>query len=170
VPDKGGVYFGLGLARLNQGRREAASHAFALEALNDPAFLTSPWWNEAAVAALRDATAAEYSRLLRAAAAELPAGTWAAAQLPALARRADRLGRVPPGAERAYRRERTGYPVLMRNLDLPTPVDLFDVRESAAEAGSPGEVLPPKGWLPSPLLLSLLDTPPAKSNESPTRK
>jgi O-antigen ligase len=156
VPDKGGVYFGLGLARLNQGHRDGAARAFALECLNDPAFLTSPWWREPAIAALRDATAVEFTRLATRARASLHPASWAAAQLPRVAALAPTLGRVPPGAGRTYRRERTGYPVLMRNLDLPTPVDLFDVRESAA----PLDVtLPPKGWLPSPLLLQLLDPP-----------
>ena len=70
------------------------------------------------------------------------------------------LGRVPAGPERVYRRERTGYPVLMRNLDLPTPLDLYDVRESAAPASTDAAAsLPPKGWLPSPLLLKLLAGP-----------
>ncbi len=153
VPDKGGVYFGLGLARLNQGRTPGAVHAFAMECLNDPAFLTSPWWREPAIATWRGQVAAEYRRLLAASRALLPADGWAAAQAGALGGFATQLGAVPPGPERSYRRERTGYPVLMRNLDLPTPVDLFDVREST----TPPSGLPPKGWLPSPVLLSLLD-------------
>jgi hypothetical protein len=104
---------------------------------------------------VRDAAAAEYSRLLAAVDSALPADSWAKTQVAGLRQKADRFGRVPPGSEKNYRRERTGYPVLMRNLDLPPPTDLFDVREAAAGA----EKLPPKGWLPSPLLLSLLDSP-----------
>ena len=64
VPDKGGVYFGLGLARLNQGDRAGATRAFALECLNEPLFLASPWWTVPAVAAQRNATAREFTRLL----------------------------------------------------------------------------------------------------------
>jgi hypothetical protein len=101
---------------------------------------------------------AEFSRLLAAVRAGLPAGSWATAQLDLLANVASRIGEVPAGPERSFRRERTGYPVLMRNLDLPTPVDLFDVRGTAPIP----DWLPPKGWLPSPLLLSLLDSPAAK--------
>jgi O-antigen ligase len=157
VPDKGGAYFGLGLARLNQGRRDEAAHAFAMEALNDPSFQFSPWWREPAIAALRDPAATEYSRLLEAVASALPADSWAKTQVTGLREHTDRFGRVAPGPEKNFRRERTGYPVLMRNLDLPPPSDLFDVREPA----TPPEKLPPKGWLPSPLLLSLLDSPPA---------
>lgn len=146
VPDKGGVYFGLGLAWLNQGKPDSAARAFALECLNDPSFLSSPWWSEPAITATRDASAAAFADFLR---RPLPA---AAGALPA-----DQLGRVPAGPTRTYRRTRTGYPVLMRNLDLPPPVDLYDVRELQAASGAAAVALPPKGWLPSPLLLELLD-------------
>jgi len=156
VPDKGGVYFGLGLARLNQGRRDAAARALALECLNDPAFLASPWWREPAVAAMRAAMRAEFLRLAARAKTSLRAGSGTAAQLDRVAARALALGDVPAGPERTFFRERTGYPVLMRNLDLPAPADLFLVRESAA---APADAWPAKGWLPSPLLLQLLDAP-----------
>ncbi len=171
VPDKGGVYFGLGLARLNQGQRDPAAHAFALECVNDPAFATSPWWRDPAIAATRDATAAAFADFLRVATERVPRDSWAAAQIPRVVALASTLGRVPDGPERIYRRERTGYPVLMRNLNLPVPIDLFDVRELAplvtssaspsplpSVSPSPVAPLPPKGWLPSPLLLTLLDT------------
>ena len=160
VPDKGGVYFGLGLARLNQNRPAAAARAFALECLNDPAFLSSPWWREPAFAPLLPATRAEFAHLASLTATALhrnPHPTWAAAQLPRVAALAPRLGDVPAGPERSYRRERTAYPVLARNLDLPPPLDLYDVRElTAPPASAP---LPSKSWLPSPLLLELLDAP-----------
>ncbi len=165
VPDKGGVYFGLGLARLNQSQRDAAARAFALECLNDPAFTTSPWWRDPAIAATSDATRAAFADFVRHVGARLPSGSWATAQLPNVAARAPTLGRIPDGPERIYRRERTGYPVLMRNLDLPVPTDLFDVREllplypSLLPSIPQSSVapLPPKGWLPSPLLLELID-------------
>ena len=156
VPDKGGVYFGLGLARLNQRRPETAARAFALECLNDPRFLTSPWWREPAIAATRDATQAEFSRIAAATKTLLPAGSWRAVQLAHVNALAPTLGNVLAGPERTFFRERTGYPVLMRNLDLLTPTDLFLVRESTV---TPPVALPAKGWLPSPLLLQFLDTP-----------
>jgi tetratricopeptide (TPR) repeat protein len=156
VPDKGGVYLGLGLARLNQHRPADAVRAFALEGLNDPAFLTSPWWREPAVAAQRGAARAEFARLAALAAALVPAGSGPARQLARVAALAPTLGEVPAGPERSFFRARTGYPVLMRNLDLPTPVDLYPVRESAAPAPA-GR--PAKGWLPSPVLRQLLDAP-----------
>ncbi len=159
VPDKGGVYFGLGLALLNQGNRDAAAQAFALECVNDPAFLVSPWWREPSVAELREATAAALTRQR--------ARLQGLVSLP-VSFSPDLLARAPAaGPERNYRRERTGYPVLMRNLDLPAPIDLFDVREPAAIDPSLG-ALPPKGAVPSPLLLELLDTfAPAHPESSP---
>ncbi len=147
VPDKGGVYFGLGLALLNQEKRSEAAGAFALECLNDPAFLASPWWRVPAVAELREASADALARDLQRLDGLVARPTGLSPEL---------LGRVPPGAERTYRRERTGYPVLMRNLDLAPPLDLFDVREPAAPP-SWLQSLPAKGWLPAPLLLELLD-------------
>ena len=172
VPDKGGVYFGLGLARLNQNHPALAARAFALECLNDPAFLSSPWWREPAIAAVLPVTRAEFAHLASLAGTALKKTahpTWAAAQLPRVAALAPRLGEVPAGPERSYRRERTAYPVLARNLDLPPPLDLYDVREptpssasppsSASSASSASSPLPAKSWLPSSLLLELLDAP-----------
>ncbi len=162
VPDKGGVYFGLGLARLNQGRNAAAAHAFALECLNEPLFLASPWWTVPAIAAQRDATAAEFSHLLT---PRTPtpktSNPWVEKQEALLLTLTPRLGQVSPGPEKAYRRERIGYPVLMRNLDLAIPVDLYDVREDPRFPASVPFALPGKGWLPSPRLLKLLDAAPA---------
>lgn len=163
VPDKGGVYFGLGLARLNQGRPEAAAHAFALECINDPRFLASPWWTVPEIAALRDATAAEYESLLL-----IPYNPahprhheWWETEASLLKTLAPRLGHVSPGPEVNYRRERIGYPVLMRNSDLAPPFDLYDVREDPRFPASVPFPLPDKGWLPSPQLLKLLDASPA---------
>ncbi|MES2696132.1 MAG: O-antigen ligase family protein [Verrucomicrobiota bacterium] len=160
VPDKGGVYFGLGLARLNQGRPQPAASAFALECLNDPTFLFSPWWREPAIAAQREATLTALRRHLDRTRAQLPPESQspARAALSRIAEAAPQLGQIPPGPERTLRRERTGYPVLMRNLDLPPPVDLYDVRELVSRPAAFAN-LPPKGWLPSPLLLALLNEP-----------
>lgn len=161
VPDKGGAYFGLGLACLNQGQTRAAAHALALECINDPRFLASPWWKEPAIRALRDATRREFLALLqdlRPRAGAEP--DWRQLQAEAVASLVDRLGETSPGPEHTYRRERTAYPVLMRNSDLPAPVDLYDVREDPRFAASLAFPLPPKGWLPAPTLLKLLDAPP----------
>ena len=167
VPDKGGVYFGLGLARLNLDRPAEAARAFALECLNDPSFAFSPWWREPAIAALAPATRIAFARLAALAGRAGPAtplSPWAAGRLPGVAALASRIGEVPPGLFRTYRRERTGYPVLTRNPDLPAPLDLYDVYEPLV---MPATDLPPKGWLPSPLLLNLLDVPPAPPSSPP---
>lgn len=157
VPDKGGVYFGLGLARLNQGRSAGAADAFALECLNDPRFLASPWWTQPAIAAQREATQAALRRLVNDARTALLPDTWAAQQAGLILDLVPRLGLVSTGPESSYRRERTGYPVLTRNQNLPPPVDLYDVREDPRFAASLPFPLPPKGWLTGPLLLKLLD-------------
>jgi hypothetical protein len=184
VPDKGGVWFGLGLARLNQGNSAGAARAFALESLNDPAFLVSPWWKTGPFAALRRTHAAEFTRLAETTAGRLAArGGWQAresAYVAALTRwtldrsripapevatgeRSAYFDRDPRGAEldaariNAYRRQRAGYPVLVRRPDLFPPSDLFEVQENAAATGPLRFLFPPKGWLPSPLLLELLD-------------
>lgn len=160
VPDKGGVYFGLGLARLNQGKPDAAARAFALECVNEPLFLASPWWTVPDIAALRERTRTHYESMLFVAAgpgSSASVVTWAEQKATQLRQLASQLGTVSNGPEHAYRRERIGYPVLMRNLDLPVPADLYDVREDPRFPGSVPFPLPSKGWLPSPRLLNLLD-------------
>lgn len=174
VPDKGGVYFGLGLARLNQGRRDLATQAFALECINDPIFLVSPWWCDPAVAALRPGTLAQARGVLDALAEQKSAGGREAAYLSALmlwiegrataavvegvantdersayfAATPEPVPAVFAGAPvLAYRRSRVGYPVLMRNLDLPEPTDLFDVQENSLATGKLRFLFPAKGWL-----------------------
>lgn len=180
VPDKGGVYFGLGLARLNQGRGDDAARAFALECLNDPAFLVSPWWRAGGVRETRTNTLARlvqyHSLVLEALPAKSPLrdearyarelalwlGTGAPVTHPNSPARIAYFEKkpAPPAFETAsitsYRRGRTGYPVLMRNLDLPTPVDLFDVQENPLALGKYHFLFPAKGWLASPLLPALL--------------
>ncbi len=188
VPDKGGVYFGLGLARLNQGHRDGATWALALECLNDPVFLTSPWWESPVLHEIRPAVHALALQLL----SSLPAAS--AGEDPAVARESAYLvalihwlnGQARPGEVlaaantpervayfsrnpappdfagargRLYRRERTGYPVLVRNPDLGVPLDLFDVQENLLATGEYRFLFPTKGWLPSRRLLTLLDAP-----------
>jgi len=180
VPDKGGVYFGLGLARLNQGRPDEAARAFALECLNDPAFLVSPWWRQPNLRETHTNTLARLVQTLTLTDEALPPksrlrnearycrelaiwiGTGAPVEHPTTPARADYFSKKPspPAFETAsivaYRRTRTGYPVLMRNLDLPAPRDLFDVQENALATREYRFLFPEKGWLASPLLPALL--------------
>jgi O-antigen ligase len=53
APDKGGVYFGLGLSLLQHGQNIGAVHAFALEWLNDPQSMSTPFWENSDYASLR---------------------------------------------------------------------------------------------------------------------
>ena len=187
VPDKGGVYFGLALARLNRGNADdpLIPRALALECLNDPLFLTSPWWRHDTLAPQRLATFAQLHAITRQVADTLDARgdprADTARYIIALAAWFDGLGSASAAASHAdssarihflnsnptppdfaaspisaYRRSRDGYPVLMRNLDLPPPVDLFDVQENLLAANLLSFLFPPKGWLPSPLLIDLL--------------
>lgn len=157
VPDKGGVYFGIGLSRLNRHDTAGAAGLLALECLNDPRFLASYWWQEPSIGALRGEARLAFAMMLEQMRTEFPVESWHAAQLRHLATVSGRLGEAGPGAERAYRRQRTGYPVLMRDQDISPPVDVYDVRETSDFEESLAAPLPPKGWLPSPLLLKLLD-------------
>jgi len=223
VPDKGGVYFGLGLARLNHGDATGAAHAWALECLNDPLFLSSPWWQVEVLAARRGETMQRLETLWHQGESRFPPDRWLGRELrytaalshwfsgtapaatvataattderrrffsapvsPTGASQTSDMGGtpiprgtgVPParlqksamgpspstgsaGLVRTYRRERTGYPVLMKNLDVPPPMDLFDVQEDPRMADSLRFLFPRKGWLPSPLLRAWRDAPPA---------
>lgn len=180
VPDKGGVYFGLGIARLNQGHTISATRAFALETVNDPLFLVSPWWKQPAIAALRANALALTTSFLSSPGIPAPLDSDARylialiawlenrptpGALLGAANTSERVGyfaRRParPDFEnasvRGYRRERIGYPVLMRNLDLDVPPDLFDVQENSLAATDLNFLFPRKGWLPAPLLLPFL--------------
>lgn len=192
VPDKGGVYFGLGLARLNAGRpRAEVVRALALECLNDPLFLTSPWWREPSLHALQIDTFRDVVTLTETAAdsrrtQNFPGIRRDLTYVAALTRwlggeaipgeplahantgpRVSYFARRPTvpdfstGPIREYHRERTGYPVLMRDLDLPIPVDLYDVQENALAVTELSFLFPAKGWLPTPLLSDLLAAPPS---------
>lgn len=187
VPDKGGVYFGLGLSQLNAGQKPEAVRLFALEALNDPTFLLSPWWNAPPLDALRPLVGEELRHQLARARTALVPGSpvarraayvdalirWLDGALPALAvaelaltaeqktyfrSNPDRqeLTRLPAIVRR---NERVGYPVLMRNLDLPPPTDLWVARESSVRDSKFGFLFPEKGWLPSRVLIALLERP-----------
>jgi O-antigen ligase len=189
VPDKGGVYFGLALARLNRGSvgdTQKATSALALECLNDPLFLVSPWWQNPALRPLRGAATKQMQEMARAitrdarsrksryvqreseyviALSDWLAGTRSTNDVSSFANTSERKAyfnaalALPDFAKakaRNYRRERVGYPILMRDLDLPAPVDVFDVQENDLAAGELRFLFPPKGWVPSPELVKLL--------------
>lgn len=167
VPDKGGVYLGLSSALLAQGRSQEAGVAVAAEMVNDPAFCASPLWSLPAFAPARgsvlqvaatqlDGIAPDDERARRVASLFL----WLAGD-PAGAGPDGGLTRedFTPALESAVgvRRQRTAYPLLMRNADMPAPVDMQVVVDAAATRHKLAPLFPPKGWLTGPQLRMLVD-------------
>jgi hypothetical protein len=63
---------------------------------------------------------------------------------------------LAPLAEAArYRRLRTGYGVLMGHPDGPAPIDA-NIQFNLQLPPDLAALVPPKGWLPGPLLLGFL--------------
>ncbi len=151
APQRGEVYFGLGLARLFANDTAGAQRAFATECLNDPSFAWSPLWFEGPLAAQRSAI------LQLAASAPLPPGPAADALRHAWADTSpDASAAAHPGAP--FRRLRTGYGVLLGHPDGPPPVDV-NVQTALQLPPSLATRLPSKGWLRGDLLLDFLDAP-----------
>jgi hypothetical protein len=188
VPDKRGIYFGIALARINLNRPHdpLIERALALECLNDPLFLASPWWRRPEFAKVRDATRAQLSVIAESAARKLESQNDPRASLAryiaALAGWMDGYASPPEVLAHAWsaeqktyfasdaampnfasskiltqRNERTGYPVLMRDLDLPPPMDMLDVQENLLAVELFDFLFPPKGWLPAPVLVELFE-------------
>jgi O-antigen ligase len=167
VPDKGGVYLGLASALLAQGHTDRAGVAVAAEMVNDPAFCASPLWSTPAFAPARgsmlqvaamqlDSIAPDDERARRVASVF----RWLAGD-PAVAGPGEGLTRemFSPPIETAtgVRRQRTGYPLLMRNADMPAPVDVQIVVDDPATRRRLAPLFPPKGWLTGPQLRRLLE-------------
>jgi O-antigen ligase len=185
-PDRVGTCFGIGLSRLNQGRTDDALRAFSIAALNDPVFLVSPWWRAEPFASIRRDRPEAFLRLAEEVRDRLQdRGDWVAREarynaalfawilgrgdVAEMLRHSFTDRRVAffsgrpelPDFDSApinvYRRQRSGYPVLMRQPSLAVPSDLFDVQENALATGELRFAFPERGWVPSPLLLELLD-------------
>jgi hypothetical protein len=166
VPDKGGVYLGLSLALLAQGQSQEAGVAVAAEMVNDPAFCASPMWNLPAFAPARGS-------ILRMAVLQLESiapGDERARKIASIflwlagdTEAAEPGGRFTredfsPSLKSAVgvRRQRTAYPLVMRNADMPAPVDLQVVIDDAGTRRKLAPLFPPKGWLTGPQLRKLL--------------
>jgi O-antigen ligase len=165
VPDKGGVYLGLSSALLAQGEVEQARIALAAEMVSDPAFCASPLWSTPTFTRARAGTlliAADQLDSIAPGAAHAHRVAslfrWLAGDdsQPAPAADLTRDDFNPP-IERAVgsRRQRTGYPLLMRNADMPTPVDLFTFADDPETRRKLAPLFPPKGWLTGPQLRKL---------------
>ena len=169
VPDKGGVYLGLSQALLAQGRRDQAGVAVAAEMVNDPAFCASPLWNLPSFAPARESILGVAAMQLE----SIAPGDGRASRVASVFRwlagdepESGQAGPVPGFGREAFappieaaigvRRQRTAYPLLMRNADIPPPVDLWSVVEHPRAQTLLREVFPPKGWLSGPELSKLL--------------
>ncbi len=138
VPDKGGVYFGLGLAHLAAGRKADAVRAFALEPLNDPRHLTSPAWEIPLLAELRPAIRAETLRLADDLAPRFAPARTTAAWL----RWWTGTGTEPPPANLAFNTESatfvSAWPTLAQRAPLPPAARVYpwaDAYESWRHGG-----------------------------------
>lgn len=143
APQRGAVFFGLGLARLNQNDADGAIHAFAAEWLLNPAFAWSPMWRQPPFDSLRQQILSQASAVAR-----------LHGQDPWL--RLDSTPNATTGP--AYRRLRSGYGVLMGHPEEPSPLD-FNIQ---AKTILPPELLksvPTQGWLPGKSLLEFIASP-----------
>ena len=173
VPDKGGVYLGQALALLNQDRTVEVPTFLALEALNDPSFLASAWWELPDFKGLKDATRQSldgfYSKLQR----DCPQlykscqyneqlSDWLLGSPAADPGRATddphrreyfTVNRSPQTLLSAnsisYKNQRLGFPVLVRHADFPAPHDIYEVQENSLIYRDLKFLFPPKGWLPT---------------------
>lgn len=68
----------------------------------------------------------------------------------------DPAGREDP-LIRQVRRERPGYGILMRNLDVPLPVDAYIVQENGIVRDFFPSLFPPKGYLSAPDMVRLAE-------------
>lgn len=140
APQRGAVYYGLGLARIRMNDTRGAVRAFATEWLLNPAFAWSPIWHRPPLDAMRP----EILTLASAEAHTHGINPWA--ELNA------------PGVEGApYRRLRTGYGVLMGHPDGPPPVDI-NIQFSVVLPPVIKNRVPEHGWLSGQALLDFLET------------
>ncbi|HUG10922.1 MAG TPA: O-antigen ligase family protein [Opitutaceae bacterium] len=166
VPDKGGVYLGLSSALLAQGEVEQARIALAAEMVSDPAFCASPLWSTPTFTLARagtlfiaadqlDSIAPDDARARRVAALF----RWLAGDdsQPAPAADLTRDAFNPPiESASGVRRQRTGYPLLMRNADMPAPVDVLMVIDDPTTRRRLAPLFPAKGWLTGPQMRKLV--------------
>jgi len=141
APQRGGVYEGLGLARLRIGDTDGAVRAFATEWLLDPAVAWSPFWHRPPLESLLP----RIRKLASAGARTHGSDPWIDLDTP-----------VAIGAP--YRRLRTGYGVLLGHPDGPPPVD-FNIQSRVMLPPSLKASVPDKGWVSGRTLLDFLDSP-----------
>jgi O-antigen ligase len=130
VPDKGGVYFGLGLAYELSGHRAPAVRCFALEIINDPRHLTSPAWELPTLAALAPAVREEVQRLHATLQNEFPP----AAAVAAWTRWWWGAPITPAELPRGFNRECTRFLAALPTILRREPLDIVDAPWAKAYA------------------------------------
>jgi O-antigen ligase len=143
APQRGEVYYGLGLARIRMKDTDGALRAFATEWLLNPATAWSPIWTHPPLDTLRPDIRTLASRFAMPRNAGID--PWS------------RLGTPAPEGS-AYRRMRAGYGVLMGHPDGLLPVD-FNIQRPATLPPEMKTGVPKFGWLPGTVLLEFLDIP-----------
>jgi hypothetical protein len=179
VPDKGGVYLGLSSALLAQGEARPALVALAAELANDPAFCASPIWSMPQFASVRAAALSTAADKLDSIAPGDARADRVASLFRWLADDSGNAGLRAPAegltrdafspaiaTAKATRRQRTAYPLMMRNADMPAPVDLQFVIQDPATMQRLASLFPAKGWLSGPQLRRLLDESGDSSRET----
>ncbi len=142
APQRGGVYLGLGVARIQLHDTDGAVRAFAAEWLLDPTIAWSPLWTQPPLDALRSRIHALANQTAQAHRTNDP---WAELDAPAT-----------PDAP--YRRLRTGYGVLMGHPDGPPPVD-FNIQQKMLLPLDLRARIPSFGWIPGQELLHVISAP-----------
>lgn len=131
VPDKGGVYFGLGLALRASGSQAAAVRAFAFEWINDPLAFTSPAWEVPDLAPLVPAIREEAGRVLETLASQSPAAArvgpwlrwwWRSGMQDAPSERTD----APSGWNAASNAFATAWPAIAARAPLDASAPMSD--------------------------------------------
>ncbi len=186
MPDKGGVYFGLGLTQLLTKHREGAIKAFALECLNNPRFQVSPAWREPHLDALKQEVHRQLEAYYAALETRLDPEGWHANELrynralsswifgvsdadTVASAAADPARRrfFSEGPDRWFlrgdtvisRTSRPAYPVLVRLPDLPPPVDVYPQVDDARSVKQNAYLFSEKGWFPQTHLVDFLRQP-----------
>jgi len=140
VPDKGGVYFGLGLALRATGAQVDAVRAFALEWVNDPLSFTSPVWEIDEFAPLIPEIRKETLRLLHTLPASSPPAPHLAAWLSWWWQPDSAASPPPPAGWNAESRAFVAaWPLMQTRTPLPpeTPRGLWTTLYEAWQTSAP---------------------------------
>lgn len=143
VPDKGGIYFGLGLAYNMAGQPEAAVRSFALEIINDPRSLTSPAWELPALAALQPKVRDEVFRLFSRLRHEFPPARAMEAWTRWWWGESVSLAELRPGFNAESARFLAALPAIARDEPVPSAAAAWSQAYAAWQTCRTAGVMPP---------------------------